>query len=90
MNPIKINVIQPSIIPVSVSVDPAIDVELGTAINVKVNEIDFYEGSYEATPTNEEQYVDACGLVMKDAFVVHAIPSNYGLIEWIDGHIRVS
>lgn len=49
-----------------------------------------HQGPYEATPTNAEQLFAVSGKRMTQDFVVHAIPSNYGLITWNGSVITVS
>lgn len=49
-----------------------------------------YEGSYEATPSDSEQVFQTEGFSMAHDFIVHPIPSNYGLIQWNGTVITVS
>lgn len=51
---------------------------------------DVYEGSYEYTPTNDTQIVEAKNMTLADNIVINPIPSNYGLISWSGLGIRVS
>lgn len=90
MNPIRVNVIQPQAIPVSITVDPVVDVELGIAINVKKHEEDMYDGPYFATPSEEVQVFETAQKVMTDVFTVEPIPTDYGKITRIGSRILVS
>ena len=50
----------------------------------------WYTGPYEATPSREEQVFPTHGRTMRDDFVVHPIPSNYGLVTWNGSVLTVS
>lgn len=41
-----------------------------------------YEGSYEVTPSQEEQILHTKKKQLLENVVVHPIPSNYGLITY--------
>ena len=70
----------------------AIDVEFtesGNAFEVEFKGIqqvsvmkELYEGSYEVTPTSEQQVLHTADKVMTEDVVVHAIPKEYGLITY--------
>ena len=49
-----------------------------------------YEGSYEVTPTAEEQTLQTANKVLAADIVINPIPSNYGLITWDGTVINVS
>ena len=49
-----------------------------------------YAGPYEATPTMSEQTFATGGKVMSSNFVVHKIPSQYGLVTWNGSVLTVS
>lgn len=51
---------------------------------------DWYEGEYEATPSDTEQRILTAGKVLAQDFIINPIPSNYGLITQVGGGIRVS
>ena len=55
-----------------------------------VHDGEYYTGAYEATPSESEQVFETEGKVMSENFVVHAIPSNYGLITWNGSALTVS
>lgn len=57
---------------------------------IEVPVVDYYEGSYEATPTNRAQTIQVIGKTMMHDFVVNPIPSNYGLITWDGATLTVS
>lgn len=49
-----------------------------------------YHGSYEFTPTDQEQVVPTADKVLGYDIVIHPIPSNYGQISWDGSIITVS
>lgn len=49
-----------------------------------------YTGSYEFTPTNEEQVIPILGMVAMKNITINPIPSNYGLITWNGSVLTVS
>jgi hypothetical protein len=53
-------------------------------------DVPYYEGEYEATPTRETQVFQTIGLRMAQDFVVNPIPRNYGLITWNGFELTVS
>lgn len=55
-----------------------------------IHDVDYYEGSYEATPSNAEQIFVTGNKTMSQNFVVKPIPSNYGLITWNGSTLTVS
>lgn len=92
VNPIVIDmdVGTPTQIPMSVeSTQTSVGMSYSDVINVIVRPINLQEKT--ATPTTETQIItfdtEYQGL---SRVTVDPIPSNYGLIEWIDGHLRVS
>lgn len=63
----------------------------GSAISVlKVNDYQYYTGSYEVTPTQETQTLNTANLMMSENVVINPIPSNYGLITWNGSTLTVS
>ena len=59
-------------------------VTFGEHIEVPVAE--YYQGSYEITPSDQTQLIDCGGLGSLRDFVINPIPSNYGRITW-DGSV---
>ena len=49
-----------------------------------------YTGSYEATPSQEEQIFNTGGKILAHDFVVNPIPSNYGLVTYSGSIITIS
>ena len=49
-----------------------------------------YTGAYEATPSAHVQIFPTTLKTMRQDFVVHPIPSNYGLITWDGSTLTVS
>lgn len=92
VNPIVIDmdVGTPTQVPMSIeNSNTTIGMGYSDAINVIIRPINLQEKT--ATPTTETQIItfdtEYQGL---SRVTVDPIPSNYGLIEWIDGHLRVS
>lgn len=51
---------------------------------------DWYDGEYEATPSENEQTLLTAGKVLAQDIVIQPIPSNYGLITWNGSTLTVS
>ena len=49
-----------------------------------------YDGSYEVTPSSEEQTLSTTGKLLSRDLKVNPIPSNYGLITWNGVTLTVS
>ena len=49
-----------------------------------------YTGSYEVTPTNEEQTLPTKNKTLERNIVVNPVPNNYGLITWNGSTLTVS
>ena len=49
-----------------------------------------FDGSYEYTPSAEEQTIPIDGMVAEQNITINPIPSNYGLITWNGSIITVS
>ena len=56
----------------------------------EVSPAEYYEGSYNVTPTQAQQVLPTQGLVSLHDFVIEPIPSNYGLITWNGSTLTVS
>ena len=50
----------------------------------------YYEGSYDITPTGEQQVIHMDGMRASGDLIIEPIPSNYGLITWDGSVITVS
>ena len=57
---------------------------------IEVPVVDYYDGSYEATPSAQTQTIPVIGKTMKQNFMVNPIPQNYGLITWNGSTLTVS
>ena len=57
---------------------------------LKVRDVDYYTGTYEATPSAETQTLNTAGLTMTDNITINPIPNNYGLITWNGATLTVS
>lgn len=66
----------------SFDVDFGIIVESGT-------HVDYYEGSYEITPTQSEQSIPIAHLTAKQDIKVNPIPSNYGKVSQIGNELVI-
>ena len=49
-----------------------------------------YEGSYEFTPSAEEQTIAISGKKATQDITINPIPQNYGLITWNGSYLTVS
>ena len=73
--------------------DPVFEVEFDEGFEVDFSEIHIpsdYSGSYEVTPTDEEQILPTGDKMLASDIVVKPIPQNYGLITWNGAYITVS
>ena len=52
--------------------------------------VDVYDGTYEVTPSSEEQQLLTANKTLESNVVIHPIPSNYGLITWNGAVLTVS
>lgn len=52
--------------------------------------LDFFEGPYEVTPTQETQILAVEMKVAAQNIVINPIPNNYGLITWDGSKLMVS
>lgn len=59
-----------------------------TAFNIV--DADIYRGSYEVTPTDQDQTLNTEGLMMSDNLVVKKIPTNYGKVSYNGSYLTVS
>lgn len=71
------------------------DIELNSTIDGEAGLFmpvfpDNYDGPLDITPTDQQQILNTINLTMPGNVIIEPIPSNYGLITWVDGHIRVS
>ena len=49
-----------------------------------------YDGSYNITPSQNEQLLNTKNKMLTENIIVSAIPSNYGLITWNGSTLTVS
>ena len=70
----------------TVSVTP----EFYTAIKTYGGGIEFYDGPYEFTPSQEEQTIQINGKTAVRNITINPIPNNYGLITWNGAVLTVS
>lgn len=62
--------------------------EFDTHIETPVTE--YYEGSYEITPSDTPQTLDCGGLCSLRDIVINAVPSGWGKITWNGAFLTVS
>lgn len=67
-----------------------VSVDMSVATPIVTSTVDPYDGPTEATPSGEEQVFQTADKRMLENFVVHPIPSNYGLITYNGTYITVS
>lgn len=51
---------------------------------------DAYEGTYEVTPTDYEQYLYTANKLLENNVTIAPVPSYYGLITWDGTTLTVS
>lgn len=49
-----------------------------------------YDGSYDFTPSDEEQVIAISGQIAEQNIVIHPIPQNYGRVAWDGNTLTVS
>lgn len=49
-----------------------------------------YKGSYEFTPSEDEQTIEISGKTATHNITINPIPNNYGLITWNGSELTVS
>lgn len=77
--------------PIKLSVaESSLNVGLGLAAPIEMIRADYYEGSYDVTPTSQRQVIPVQYKTMAEDFIVEPIPSNYGLITWNGSVLTVS
>ena len=59
-------------------------------IKYRYSEFPTYDGPTEFTPSGDEQVIRTSGTNVRSDLVVHAIPSNYGLVQWNGSVLTVS
>lgn len=74
-----------------VAISPAaVNVSTGTPVARDYQQVPYYEGAYEVTPSAEAQTLPTNMLRMHEDIVIGAIPENYGLITWNGTVLTVS
>ena len=76
-------------IPMKVSVSQ-VNIPIGVAASYQMRNAETYEGSYEFTPTTEEQTVHTKDRLLLENIRINPIPRNYGLITYNGSFITVS
>lgn len=69
-----------------VTVEPS----YGTPVAGYISDVNYYEGPYEYTPTQEPQTVLIQAQMATRNITINPIPSNYGLITWDGRTLTVS
>lgn len=57
---------------------------------LKVRDFEYYQGSYEVTPSEITQVLSTENLMMAENITINPIPNNYGLITWNGSALTVS
>lgn len=60
----------------------SVQAEYYTPVRSYGGEVDYYDGPYEVTPTQQEQTISIQGKMATDDITINPIPSNYGRISW--------
>lgn len=65
-------------------VNPIVSVqaEYYTPVRSYGGEVDYYDGPYEFTPTQQEQTIPIQGKMATSNITINPIPPNYGRISW--------
>ncbi len=78
------------IVPMTIETDTEhIPLDVATEIVIRA-EGDYYEGSYEITPSETQQILPVRELTMRENLTINPIPNNYGLITWNGYTLTVS
>lgn len=67
-----------------------IPVEITVITPIVASVVPDYDGSYEFTPSADDQTVPTSGKRLAQDITINPIPSNYGLITWNGSIITVS
>jgi len=70
--------------------NPQADMKAKFGYFIEVPFVDYYDGDYSITPTEQEQTVPIQGKTGRHDITVAPIPNNYGLITQIGSIIMVS
>ena len=65
------------------------DVELEIIAEGGSADIDWYEGSYEFTPSQEEQTVSIAKQTAKTDIKINPIPKNYGKVSQVGNELTI-
>lgn len=55
-----------------------------------IENVNWYEGDYEFTPSQQQQTISIADLMARQDIVIDPIPNNYGLITYDGSTITVS
>ena len=56
----------------------------------EIVDANIYTGSYEVTPTDQDQTLNTEGLMMSDNLAIKKIPTNYGKVSYNGSYLTVS
>lgn len=70
--------------------DPRARLRSSSTVEIRKVDATPYTGSYEVTPSDQEQVLQTNGLLMDGNVIINPIPSNYGLITWDGNTLSVS
>lgn len=81
---------QVEVIPTLSSMEMDVDAEVITEIKTYIEDVDYYDGDYEFTPSQSAQTVQIKDKMARHDITINPIPSNYGLITWNGATLTVS
>lgn len=61
-----------------------------TSVVQFIENVNWYEGDYEFTPSQQQQTISIADLMARQDIVIDPIPNNYGLITYDGSTITVS
>lgn len=61
-----------------------------TSVVQFIENVNYYEGDYEFTPSQQQQTISIADLMARQDIVIEPIPNNYGLITYDGSTITVS
>lgn len=76
-------------IPMTVAVTQ-VEIPVSIGAEYALISVDEYDGSYEFTPSSEQQTISIAGKMAAEDITIKPIPSNYGLITWNGSALTVS
>ena len=69
---------------------PVVTIQPENQIVHDTGDVPVYHGSYEVTPSQQEQVLETGRHLLTSNVIVKPIPENYGLITWNGSYLTVS